>query len=81
MAKSKLPVRVREALRKHDWIEYAFTSRVEAYRRGTAIVYIQRSDLNRDRFVYVIDYQNGKSENNGVDTEELVQKLREPNTY
>lgn len=61
MARSILPLRIREHLNRSKWVEYSKTSGVEAYTKGPATIYIQPSKADPEFFAWVIDFADKRS--------------------
>jgi hypothetical protein len=62
MARSILPLEIREVLEKHKWLVYSKTSGVEAYSKDQATIYIQPSKVDRNFFAWVILFTDKPSE-------------------
>ena len=76
MAKAKLPVRVREALDKSGWQEYASTSGVASFRKPISSLLIQPSTSHKGRYVILIDFTDKRSPiSEGVDEDTLIKYL------
>jgi hypothetical protein len=65
MARSKLPLEIRDTLKKQKWVPYAQTAGVEAYSKGSATIYIQPSAVDRNFFAWVILFSNNKPARSG----------------
>ena len=72
MARSKLPLEIREALEKHKWVPYSKTSGVEAYSKDSTTIYIQPSAVDRNFFAWTILFSNNKPSRSGAGVIELL---------
>lgn len=72
MARSILPLEIRDTLERHKWVSYSKTSGVEAYSREKATIYIQPSKADKNFFAWVVDYSDSRDSKYGSGVIELL---------
>lgn len=65
MARSILPLEIRDTLERHKWVLTSKTSGVETYTNGTATIYIQPSKVDKNFFAWVVDFSTTRKSEYG----------------